>query len=829
MSTENPWKQISKKFLEDNLSSDTYEMSVLKEKLKEIEEDPTLLIGFVPHLSDETRDTFIIYLDELTCKEASEIIKRLEACERRKITKAIVKYPRPYQSMGSEVSVDAHVKVKRKNTVDIELQSVYPMRYSQVNFSYRFVDDARDGYAELLPDERIHFENVHRRMIDRAIQSGATKVTEEQQTDPTFPTNAWSQYLYELEEPETKVDDAETIASSEDKKDEEISFMRKKKEEVVVEVKPEEPVISQQVEDLLETLEFNQVDMYRDDYKFIGKQEVVKYTTPFLEELCCFANIPKCRGRHIISMDWHPEMSGVCVAAYGYNLMTKKIQKDDNVDVIKRAIIDTNPILIWSFDDPLYPKLELESLREISCISFCPYNGNIIVGGTINGQIIIWDITNRIEKIESDAILTPNQQKHRNEIRDYLNWNSKIDDSNKIVLPAVCSNIDRSHGDAVTGIKWLAQNYQCTSKGLLKEDRQNNTMYRHFVTTSLDGKILFWDLDWLPSSEDSVKIEKIERKIVLPKELKEETSPLKEKDKIFMPHFFLDISRPISSFTFNEGEINYELLTKPLKTNFTTRMIFKATSKRKVSFNPIMVFGSTLGDLISCSWDGDDFSTGAFLNAPTMIQETFAALHDGPIVSVQRNPFMTDTFISIGGQIYALWHNEYKEGAIFWRRCKSLITHVQWSLDRPSVFFLICEDGTLDIWDLHSRIDTPSLSESLGGNILSQIEQHKSPISRRLIGVADHNTNLRIFILPHAFTQKHEEEEKFFKKFIENEIKRKRDQDQWREEWYDANKDIVDAKKDVEMQIIDEKEKKERMMKEIEEKRAAMAEAEAKK
>jgi dynein intermediate chain 3, axonemal len=350
---------------------------------------------------------------------------------------------------------------------DEQIQSVYPMRYSDGNFKYRFSDDVRDGYAELLPDKKVHFENVHRKMIDRAVQSGASKVTEEQQTDPTFPTNAWSQYLYELEEAETKTDDAETLASVDEKKEEEISFISRKKKEPVVEeeVIPVEPEISQQVEDLLQTLEFNQVDMYRDDYKFIGKEEVAKYNTPFLEELCCFANIAKCRGRHIISMDWHPEISGVCVAAYGYELKTRKVVKGEMVDVIKRAIIDSNPILIWSFDDPLYPKLELESIREISCISFCPYDGNIIVGGTVNGQIIIWDLKNRFESIETETIFTPTQQKHRNEIRENLKWNVNAEDSNnKIVLPAVVSNIERSHEMAITGIKWLAQNYQCTRK-----------------------------------------------------------------------------------------------------------------------------------------------------------------------------------------------------------------------------------------------------------------------------------------------------------------------------------------------------------------------------
>jgi hypothetical protein len=157
------------------------------------------------------------------------------------------------------------------------------------------------------------------------------------------------------------------------------------------------------------------------------------------------------------------------------------------------------------------------------------------------------------------------------------------------------------------------------------------------------------------------------------------------------------------------------------------------------------------------------------------------------------------------------------------------LTGVQWSLDRPSVFFLICEDGTLEIWDLCSRIDVPSLSESLGGNMLTEISQHKRPLTRRLLAIADFNTNLRIFMVPYGFVCPKDNEKEKFIGFIEEEVQRKRDQDQWREEWYQANKDIVDAKKDVEQQIMDEQERKERMKKEIEEKRAQMAEAEAKK
>lgn len=268
LSHENPWKQISKQYLEDHLSTDTYEMRVLKDKLKEIEDDPVLLIGYVPHLSDETKDTFTIYLDELTCKEASEIIKRLEAVERRKITKSIVKYPKPYTSMGSENEVDMFVRTKRTNLVDVELQSVYPMRYTNANFGYRLTDAVRDGYAELTPGKKVQIENVHRIMIDRSIQSGALKVTGEQQTDPTFPTNAWTQYLYDMDEEIQKLKDAETetVVSEQAKEEDDMPMMfrrKKSKEDAPVVEKVEEPKVSKQVEELLEILEFNQVDMYR--------------------------------------------------------------------------------------------------------------------------------------------------------------------------------------------------------------------------------------------------------------------------------------------------------------------------------------------------------------------------------------------------------------------------------------------------------------------------------------------------------------------------------------------------------------------------------------
>lgn len=315
----------------------------------------------------------------------------------------------------------------------------------------------------------------------------------------------------------------------------------------------------------------------------------------------------------------------------------------------------------------------------------------------------------------------------------------------------------------------------------------------------------------------------------MPDELKEESSPFKAIDQLFCPHFKLVINRPILSFTFNEGDFLHEPITKTAKADIAQRIQHIVKSVKKESFNPKMVIGTNTGEMILLSWEGPDFSQGAILNPQAMAQEHYASVHDGPISHVHRNPFLHDVFISLGGFIFALWHDEYKEFPIMWRRRESRLVGLQWSLDRPSVFFLICENGTLEVWDLNSRIDIPVMMESLGGNVLTYILQHKLTASKRLLAIADYNTNLRIFQIPSAFTQQLPDERELFGNFIDDEVQRKKNQEQWKTDWYESNKDIVDAKKVAEQQVNDEMEKKERVRREIEEKRAQMAEAEAKK
>jgi len=60
-------------------------------------------------------------------------------------------------------------------------------------------------------------------------------------------------------------------------------------------------------------------------------------------------------------------------------------------------------------------------------------------------------------------------------------------------------------------------------------------------------------------------------------------------------------------------------------------------------------------------------------------------------------------------------------------------------------------------------------------------------------------------------------EKTLFAKFINDEVQRKQNQQQWKTEWYESNKDIVDAKSVAEQEIQQERERREKQRREIDE------------
>lgn len=80
------------------------------------------------------------------------------------------------------------------------------------------------------------------------------------------------------------------------------------------------------------------------------------------------------------------------------------------------------------------------------------------------------------------------------------------------------------------------------------------------------------------------------------------------------------------------------------------------------------------------------------------------AVHDDPVIGLDRNPFIPDICVSVGGTIFTIWKKDFKVAPIFWRRRPTRITTAKWSLDRAAVLFLTLEDGTFEAWDFLSKL-----------------------------------------------------------------------------------------------------------------------------
>lgn len=680
VSSEMGWKEIKKEVLEEFLPYGP-ESDQIKARINSLNRGELILVGFMQHLSED-EDTFIVFADMAAAQKVSHILRKREAFYRTKIIKSFIKYPRPWESLGSEVEVDILVKKPVENVKDVEIQTIYPIKSSNAVFELRLSDDARDGYVELLPG-RIKFDNIQRKRIDMAIQSNPMRISLEQQTDPTFPSNAWSQYLYEIKREVPK-----PTAGSDDEDG----------APAPVQPPPPESPESNETPDcikyLLDTLEFNVIDMYRNDYPYISNKKISKSNVPALKELFSFADFSKTSKRFVASMDWHPTFSGVCVASYTFSTLATTISKNTNSDVVQRTVLEPNPILVWSFDDILNYKLMLKAPREVLVVRYCPYDGNLVIGGTINGQIIVWDLKDRLELIESEEILTTDQIKYRAAMRTFLAW-TKEENRNVVVQPSAISSLEYSHKSAITSIQWLNENTSITEGGLLKNNPDKKCKF--FVTTSMDGNVCYWDLE-MGAGDENAKKTPVRRPRKLPPAFNSVESEYKALDGVLKPTFTVSVRLPITGAVLDHALVKYEPINPPLKRKIFMRVKHSIEKEPQPLCRTNLIVSTYTGDIASIQWHGFEFLQGDS-NRDEKINY-FCKINGDPVISISKNPFIDNLILSIGSSTLAVWRDDFTTSPIFWRKRSANLSSGIWSKNRPSVFFITRTDGCCEAWDI---------------------------------------------------------------------------------------------------------------------------------
>ncbi|XP_052863398.1 dynein axonemal intermediate chain 3-like [Anopheles cruzii] len=828
ISHEHPWKEIKKEVLEDHLPGKTTVQRQLKDRLKDVEPGKLILVGYLADQGNEDDDLFLVFTDTLETRDARELIRHLELTDRLRMVADMRKQHRRWATGGSEREVESFLTHRRTNVVNVESESIFVAQRpaTRRRFQLRLVADARDGYVELVPKAKFH--NIVRKTVDFGVQLRPKKLHQHQQTDPTFPTNAWSQYLYEIgnNRDDGRVDQASGTTRN--------ARAEPDRSDVPGTDDLRSGTASVHVEQLFETLEFSQIDMYRNDYPVIAgrRRSIAKYEVPLVEEVMCFMSQATTanRRRVVSATEWHPTVPGTFVAAYVQHQTASTVatkmppaaaaaahSQDDHST---RLVFEKCLVLAWNFEESLVPRLRLESPREVTALSFCPYNGRVLVGGLSNGQLIVWELTDAELEHTGPAVGSrsvpprmgqqqpthhhhPHHHHHhhhqasigshsyRNEIKTILanapptappppSSRARVGPAAGNagapppqpwhVQPVALSTLERSARRPITVIRWLPPGYRCASTGQVRPNGPDEKPGRFLLTAALDGTVCFWNLDEMAPAPGVAAHGAV----------------------ALNPLFRVRCEQPIVELAFNDSRTPTPG-GDAAAAAAAEEQGAPGTTDCRMSF----IAGTALGGLLWGRWDGYEYDQGTAVNEePLRGREPFPPVHDGPVVAIARNPFIASVLLTAGGTVLALWSTCHRQSPIFCRRKQSSVTACAWSLDRPSVFFVGLASGDLEIWDLQIRISSACVNLTVGANVLSIITQHPhgSGTSQRHLAVADGNCIIRLLSLPTVFAEQRPAERRRFRQLIRTELTRKHEQAAWVQRYYEQNRAQIETK-----------------------------------
>ncbi|XP_053604138.1 dynein axonemal intermediate chain 3 [Plodia interpunctella] len=862
ISSQYPWKSVSKdKIMETiDIGGELSEFFVLKQQIEEYPEDE-ILLGYIADESKDVDEFYVCCTIEARdhCKQQSDkFIKRQE----KKLEKKVQKKPRPWKSLGSEIEITELLPVNTRALMEMEIKAKFPRATHPQSFKVRDTNSCRDGYIELTP-YRQKFNNVFKCRVDAAIQVAPGLISRPAQTELRYPQNMWTQSIADAlgkvedtdaggdtgqgggggggggdagGEGEVGDEKAEGASSDEDDDDD----VKEPPDEVGLRaykealqrmrrpsyIKKINSFMSSICEEVNSIVELNTVmDIYCNDYpNLVTVKTVDTYSSMIFEEYVCFTDV-RAKDKYVSSAVFHPMWSGIVALSYADGSPTVMKTLTTRPDPIQRAVYGLNPVMIWSHIDSLIPKLYLEAPREVKVLSFCPFNENVLVGGCINGQIVVWDLTNKLENVEKIIVLSEKREKYRIAMNAHMTWMKSVQD-NAIVQATVLSNLITSHYGAVTAIEWLSPNFVIspTGKMTMSPEKKKSTM---FFTGSEDGTILVWNLSVENVTLfENKKVKKSKRVLRRPSGLLVDVSPFKILDRILQPCYkiILGIAGQPSSYinlqTFGMGCPPIKYIYTPRNTGFGRKYFsFEIVPQTEDDMDHDIYCGSQHGEMRKVEFEGHEFNTGELVNSEFVNIKYICCIHDGILSCTKRNPFLKYLTLTVGGKVFAIWCDKLNGRPLIWKQRPYCLTDAAWSLYKPSVIFIATAEGSLETWDLLLRSDQPISVQTLSGTMLTGVSLHTLPLEKNIIGVSDANGSFKMFLDPPIFMLENPIYQSRLESMINRELKVMLTFISWQEEWMKNNPQILIEMKRKEGALLAEKEEQKRREREEEEKR----------
>ncbi|NXS38255.1 WDR63 protein, partial [Pomatostomus ruficeps] len=642
---------------------------------------------------------------------------------------------KPWVSLGSEKEVEDESVKERDTKIKYKISRARRKFGAPIAFTDKNASDEKDSYAECTSYEDNTFSI---KMLERDVGVQMVPKVKEMstQTKWTYPKNASTQYCPRQLSKEAK---AESLSSGTLK-------------EFLTSVHLRMAIALQQNEIM---------NVFLDDWKALAEDETSSGGKPdvYLKAHQSLTDVQYLKNRTISCVCWHPTIYGIIALS-----AREQPSYDKQVNLSNKSLLHRSVILLWSFFDPICPQLVLKTPEDIYCFQFSPSDPNIIAGGCVNGQVVLWDISKHEKKLQNakpvaDDITDSSEGKPTAAAAGVtevilglmVGWRvQEFPSKPLLVRHCAASSILYSHKKPVTDMHWRPCDFADNQKGGTIENRDEN--YLQLVTCSPDCSILFWDIPSIEHREKflSEKIKEEKRSYMSP----DVPDTDKDLDLSWKPLIKIDLRERDTNTEYGPTRINFRELQYRYKPSgkATSLSALKATPKESPytemstsSSKNLEVLENISTDFFVGNEDGEivysDWKMKIDTNSAKPVSQKHSqkyTLHTETINTLQKSPFFKDIFLSIGGQKFAIWKEGVTNGPILQSSCSAgRYTVGQWSLTRPGVFFIGRDNGNIDIWDLLKKTHEPSHFQNISKSIITFISPSSASAEQHFLAVSD--------------------------------------------------------------------------------------------
>ncbi|XP_072690410.1 dynein axonemal intermediate chain 3 isoform X5 [Canis lupus baileyi] len=368
---------------------------------------------------------------------------------------------KPWVSLGSEKEIEEESVKESTKQITYMISRKRSKFGAPIKFSDQNASSVKDAYIECTayPDRNFTLKQLEKDVGMQVVPKVKDTST---QTRWTYPKNATTQYYPR----EFSEEEKEIFGQSKTLSD----FLNN---------------VSVSVEIALQQNEI--MNTFVDDWKCLAEEESTfgDKTDTHLKEYQSFTDLHNLKEKMVTSVSWHPTIYGLIAVS-----VAVRLSLEERVHFSGKLLLQPSLILFWSFSDPIHPQLMLESPDDIFCFKFCPSDPNIIAGGCINGQIVMWDITAHADRIEN--IKTGGSRSKKATLKPMFLLEPDSNKEATYIRHCAVSSIENGHKKVITDIHWLPDTFEINRMGSVFENRSG--ICCQLVTCSADCTICFWDI-----------------------------------------------------------------------------------------------------------------------------------------------------------------------------------------------------------------------------------------------------------------------------------------------------------------------------------------------